>query len=153
LKELREAFAAYPVAVLGGPPALPHDRIVNRLARLAIPEDRRLPLIRDAEGSDLVGPDVVLGQDAVGRAQLRIPDVFGSMLDPAGLRVELLEFLLGYGERLPGPVKQDGARTGGALIQRKYEILPHVVLRRILMDLFYDATSYHNAELFLQARA
>src|SRR5262249_23451286 len=35
--------------------ALPHDREVDRAARRALPDDRRLALVRDADGRDVLG--------------------------------------------------------------------------------------------------
>jgi hypothetical protein len=39
------------------------------------------------------------------------------VLDPAGLREDLAEFLLGYGEDAPIAPEGDGARAGGALVE------------------------------------
>ena len=43
----------------------------------------------------------------------------GVVLDPAGLREMLGKFLLGAGEDLPLAIEQDGARTGGSLVEGK----------------------------------
>jgi hypothetical protein len=44
-----------------------------------------------------------------------LPDLFRVMLYPAGLREELLEFLLGEPKDIKGFVKNDGPARGGAL--------------------------------------
>ena len=43
------------------------------------------------------------------------------MLDPAGLRIVLLEFLLGDGDDLARVIDDEGAGTGGALIEGENE--------------------------------
>ena len=49
--------------------------------------------------------------------QLRRPQVVRVMLNPAGLRKMLREFLLAAGHQPPSAVEQDRARTGGALVE------------------------------------
>ena len=48
---------------------------------------------------------------------LRGPDFVGVVLHPAGLREVLFEFLLGDGANGAGVVEDNGARTGGALVE------------------------------------
>ena len=45
-----------PLAELGGAPILPDDGVVDRLAGLAVPDDRRLALVGDADGGDVARP-------------------------------------------------------------------------------------------------
>src|SRR6185503_7152880 len=94
LKQRRKPFRAHAIAVFGGAPALPHNRVMNRLAGLAIPDDCCLTLIRNADGFYLIGFYSGLPQQDVHCVELRSPDVFGSMLDPSGLRIKLFELLL-----------------------------------------------------------
>ena len=85
----RKAFSAHAIAVFGGAPALPDDCVMNRFAGFAIPEDGRFALIGDADGGDLIGLYVGFSQDYVSGVELRRPDVFGPVFDPAGLGVKL----------------------------------------------------------------
>ena len=50
------------VAVCRGTAALPHDRIADRNPCLLIPDDRRLPLVGDADGFDIFISTVDLEQ-------------------------------------------------------------------------------------------
>src|SRR6185503_9789580 len=130
LKQRRKPFRAHAIAVFGGAPALPHDRVMNRLAGLAIPDDCCLTLIRNADGFDLIRLYTGLSQQHVHGVELRRPNVFGSMLDPSGLRIKLLEFLLRGFDGAAFAVEQDRARTGGALIEREDVLLPHLLSPR-----------------------
>ena len=82
-------------AEFGGPSILPHDRVVDRLTRLAIPYDRRLALVRNADRRDIAWPHVRPGKHLDGGRQLRGKDVDRVMLDPAGVRILLFELMLG----------------------------------------------------------
>src|SRR5258706_464304 len=62
-------------------------------------------------------PDQPGVHGAEGEFALRAPDFIRVVLHPAGLRVVLLEFALRRGDRLAGFVEDDGARTGGALVE------------------------------------
>ena len=42
------------------------------------------------------------------------------MLHPAGLRIYLREFLLRHADVRPAVIEHDGARAGGALVEREY---------------------------------
>ena len=77
-----------------GPGVLPDDRVVDRLAGVLVPHERRLTLVGDAEGHE-VGcrqPGVVEGglQHRAGA----LPDFDGIVLDPPGPRQDLLVFEL-----------------------------------------------------------
>src|SRR3569832_700467 len=72
-------------------PALPHDRVVDGLAGLAIPQDRGLALARDADRRDRLRIDSF--QRLAERVEDRAPDVFRIVLDPAGLRIDLTKLL------------------------------------------------------------
>ena len=53
------------------------------------------------------------------RFDRRAPEVFGIVLDPAGARIVLREFLLRDGDDREILAEHDGARGGGALIERE----------------------------------
>ncbi len=78
----------------------------------AIPQHRRLALIRDAS-ADIVAvapPDRARGDHLLAAE----PQLLGIVLHPAGLRHELLMLALLDGHHPPGAIKQDASRAGGA---------------------------------------
>src|SRR2546423_1547843 len=73
------------VAAGGGAAILPHDSVMYRLARLAVPHDGGFALIGDPDGGDVRGGEAGLGEGFLGRVQLRGPDLSRIVLHPAGL--------------------------------------------------------------------
>ncbi len=100
-------------------PVLPHDRVGDRPARGTFPYERRLALVRDADGGDVARGNARLRQRLVHDARLRRPDFGRVVLDPAGLRKDLPKLLLRRAANGTRFVEDDGARTRGALIQRE----------------------------------
>ena len=96
---------------------LPHERVVDGLARVAVPHDRGLALVGDAQRGDvvLVAPGRLEGlvEDLL-RAR---PDLLGVVLDPTGLRIDLLVLLLRHRLNPALVVEDHRPRAGGALIQ------------------------------------
>jgi hypothetical protein len=113
------------VADGGRAPALPDDGVVDRLAGGLVPDDGGFPLVGDADGGHFLGADAHGLKNLAGHAHLAAPDFHGVMLDPAGLGVDLGEFLLGHADALARLVEQDGAGTGGALVQGENIFLSH----------------------------
>ncbi len=115
----REAALLEFVAQARAAPVLPDDRVVDRLAALAVPDHGRFALVGDADRGDLArteaGPRDRLGRDAC----LRRPDLARVMLDPARVRIDLAEFLLGTGDHRTVRVEDNRARTRGALVERE----------------------------------
>ena len=66
-----------------------------------------------------VGVKLRLRKGLLGRVQLRGPDFSRIVLHPAGLGKDLTEFFLGQRDDAPAVVEHDGARAGGALIERQ----------------------------------
>ena len=93
---------------------------MDRLAGLAVPDDGRFALVRDADGVDVPGSETRPRDRLGGYAQLRRPDLFRVVLDPAGLGEDLLELLLRDGRDVAVLVEDDRPRARGALIQREY---------------------------------
>ena len=106
-----------PVARPGGAAILPDDRVADRLAGFAIPDDGGLALVGDADGGDVGGGEPGLLECVGGDSGLRGPDFIRVVFDPAGLREELAKLLLGDGDDGALVVEDDGARTGRALIE------------------------------------
>ena len=100
--------------------ALPDDGVVHRYACVPVPEDGGLPLVGDADTGD--GPRRKAGRRLCRSKALRLPDLHGVVLYPAGAGIVLGKAVLGHGGNAALPVKDDGPRAGGALIQRQYVI-------------------------------
>ena len=67
----------------------PHDRIVDRLAGRAVPQDGGLALVGDADRRDILGGDVGARHRGARGRDRRGPDALRIVLDPAGLRIDL----------------------------------------------------------------
>ena len=102
-----------------GAAVLPHDGVVDGQARFAVPDDRRLALVGDADGAHVAGVQAGLGQRVPGGGELGAPDFLRVVFDPARLRVDLCQFLLRLRHDMPGAVKNDAAGAGGALVEGK----------------------------------
>ncbi len=101
--------------------ALPDDRVCHRLARDAVPHDRRLALVGDADRGDVCGRQPRLGESLARDSQLRRPDRFGIVLDLAGLRKDLFELLLRDRHDRAVPPEDNRAAGGRSLIEREHE--------------------------------
>ena len=103
-------------AGVGGAPVLPDDGVVDRLAVDAIPDDRGLALVGDADAGDVLGADAGLGHRlAHGRDHGR-PDFLRIVLDPSRRRIDLAQLLLRDRDRRELGVEHDRPRRGGALV-------------------------------------
>ena len=110
------AREAQPLARRRGDPALPDDRVGDRLARRAVPDDRRLALVGDPDrGNPLRAAD--LANDVARHRELARPDRLRVVGHVARRRELLLERLLRAGDRPPVAPERDRARRGGALVE------------------------------------
>ena len=75
-------------------PVLPHDRVAYGLAGRAVPHDRRLALIGNADGGDVARGDSGPCDGLGCHADLGCPDFVRVVLDPARLREYLAKLLL-----------------------------------------------------------
>src|SRR5204862_5819166 len=91
----------------------------DRLPGLVVPHDGGLALVGDADAHDVLERRARLVHRTAQRLALRAEDLLRVVLDPAGLRKDLLELALRSGDGHAVLVEEDGARAGGALIQRK----------------------------------
>src|SRR3972149_5107151 len=120
-EERLQAAGAELLARPGGAPVLPDDRVGDGAAR-AVPDERRLALVGDADGGDVAGVGGRFRQRLAGGLDLGPPDRLRVVLHPAGARVYLLERLLGGGDGRAGAVEQDGAGGGRALVEGEDEV-------------------------------
>jgi hypothetical protein len=98
-------------------PILPHDRVINRPAGLAIPSDCGFVLIGDAERGHIAPAHVGFAEYLDRRGQLRCEDVVGIVLDPAGVRENLAELVLCDTDDVAVVSEQNGPGTGRSLIE------------------------------------
>src|SRR6202008_3112870 len=95
---------------------LPHDRVGDRGASPAIPDDRRLALVRDPDRGDALRP-ANIADDLLRDLELAGPDGLRVMGDVARRWVVLLERLLGRRHRPPVAAERDRPRRGRALVE------------------------------------
>jgi hypothetical protein len=104
--------------------------MMNRLARLPIPQNRRLTLIRNPDRSYVCSLQTRFPDRRLRCVQLSLPDLIRIMLDPAGLREILPKFLLRHRQNPTTLIKHDRSRTGRTLIQSQnclsHELIPRV---------------------------
>ena len=102
---LRQSFFHQGITISRGSPALPDNGVIDRLSGIFVPDDGRLSLVCDADGSDIrsLGPGLLHGLHS--HAQHRGPDLPRVMLHPAGLRKILGKFLLSHAHHVSFPVK------------------------------------------------
>ena len=97
--------------------ALPHDRAPDGVARAAIPEHRRLALVGDPDRADSTRRDARGGHGFGHHTAALLPDLQGVVLDPAGLRVVLLDLGVRAPEHLAFGSEDERGRAGGALVE------------------------------------
>ena len=103
-----------------GPPVLPHNRLVNRLAGRSFPNHHRLALVRNADRRYIPRTRPDLAQHLHRARKLAGQDLRGVVLHPPRLRVKLLKLVLCRGGNRPRLLKENCAGTRRSLVQRKY---------------------------------
>ena len=130
---LRVAFRLQLLCVVSGTAALPDNGVVDGTAGLFVPEDGGFALVGDTDCGDVFRVDISLTEDGGNTLKLRHKDVFRSVLDPACMGIDLLEFSLGFCDDLAIGVKNDRSGTGSTLIQ-SHNIFGHSKLPPLYMD-------------------
>src|SRR6185437_438836 len=114
----------------GGDPVgagvLPDDRVVVRAAGAPVPHHRGLPLVGDAERGQVGAGEARGVQRGLDDRAGALPDLGGVVLDPAGLRQDLLVLELVPGDLVAAVVEHHEAGAGGALIHRA-DVVSHGV--------------------------
>jgi hypothetical protein len=87
------------------------------LASVAIPYDRGLALIGDADRGHVAGSRAGLGQSLKCNRDLRGRDLLGIVLDPTRSGKYLFELALGNGANISLVIEQESAGTGSALVE------------------------------------
>jgi len=103
-----------------GASVLPHDGIRDGTASGALPEERGLALVGDADRDDLARAEAGERQRLGRHVALRAPDLGRIVLDPAGTGEDLAEFLLGLPEDPAVLAEGDRAGARGALVEGEH---------------------------------
>src|SRR4051812_3598859 len=94
---------------------------MDRLAARAVPHHRRLALVRDADRGDVFRREPRASQRLGGDRELGSPYVRRIVLDPSGLRKQLLAFFLCDRHDAAAAIENDRARARRALVERENE--------------------------------
>ena len=116
------ALASQLVAMLRRAPVLPHDGIGERLARGALPHDRRLALIGDADRGDPPCADVL--ERRASHCEHRLPDLLRVVLHLARSGIDLGERDLRGCARPSLIVEDNGAGARRPLIDGEHKSPP-----------------------------
>jgi hypothetical protein len=100
-----------------GPGVLPHDRVVDRLAGVPVPDDRCLALVGDPDRGQVGGGDAGLFEPAPDDLLAAHPDLGRIVLDPARFGIDLLVLLLVDCDHLPAMVEDHEAGAGRPLVE------------------------------------
>ena len=103
----------------------PVDRVVHRLAGLALPQHRRLALVGDAERDEVGAVELRLVERVLHDLADVAPDLVGVVLDPARARIELVVLLLGDGDDARRAIEDQAARGRRPLVDRRDVVLLH----------------------------
>ena len=110
-------------ADLGTASALPNDRVVDGTAADFVPHNGGFALVSDTNGGHLVMMQTGLCQGFNHYGTLGGENFHRVVLNPAGLRVVLLELTLCGANHVGVTIKDDRSRAGGALVQRNDVVL------------------------------
>ncbi len=110
------AFVFQPRAEIGGAAVLPDDGAMHGSAGCALPQQRRLALIGDADADNIARCGIGFAQCVPARRDGRRPKIFRIVLDLAVGRKVLGKFLLRDGGNRRVGAKQHGPRRCRALI-------------------------------------
>ena len=142
------ALRSQAIADVRRAPILPDDGVGDGLAGLAIPHDRGLALVGDADRGDVARTHARAGQHLHGDAGLRRPDLQRVVLDPAWLRKDLSELALRDSLDPAVPIEQDSPRARRALIQRedvRHVTPPERPLHRLVATVAREGKESHDA--------
>jgi len=128
--QILQPIALQLLADLLGAHALPHDGIVVRAARVAIPDHRGLALIGDAQRHQVPRAHLCLCQRSFHGLLDGVPDLQRVMLDPAWLWQDLFMLLVRAAEIQALVIEQHAAGTRGALVDGRDDVFGHSLFSR-----------------------
>ena len=114
--QLLDASLPQAAALINRPAILPDDGRVKGFAAGPVPQYRRLPLVGQADGLNLLRPQAGPAQGLLADGHRVRPDDLGVLFHPAVGWIELGQLLLSLGQGPPLAVKDDGPAGGGALV-------------------------------------
>ena len=100
-----------------GAAALPDNGVVNGLSGVLIPNNGGFPLVGDADAGNVCGRQTAFFVGLLQCVKLGVQNHHGVMLHPTGFRVNLGEGVLRQSDDIAVSVKNNGAGTGGSLVQ------------------------------------
>src|SRR5699024_2387818 len=106
------------IAIIRGSPILPHNGPVDRFSGFTIPYDRRLALVSNANGSNILSIRSHLRNSFSDNPHLSSPYFSRIMLNPARFGKILLKLPLSYGCYFSLVVKNNCPGAGCPLIDR-----------------------------------
>ena len=109
---------------------------MQRFSCRAVPDNRRLALVRYADGSDLRRGYTSSSNSHPRRLDLRAPDVVGIVLYPPRTRIVLRERDVVDAEDASRAIEHDCSGARGPLIERKYYTGHFAALHRRVMRIF-----------------
>ena len=104
---------------------LPYDCVINRTARVLIPNNSGFALVRDTDCCDIAGSKTGLLKSFLHNCRHAAPDLICIMLNPARVREILREFLLGNTNDFGVLVEDDCSVARSTCIQRHYILFSH----------------------------
>ena len=102
--------------IFRNPRVLPNNRIGNRLAGFALPQDRGFPLIGDADRGQIRSAQPALLQRVCNHFFRTALDFQGIMFHPTWLRKNLFVLFLRHGRDTRRLIKHHESRAGRALV-------------------------------------
>ena len=108
----------------------PDDGVRERLASRTVEGDRRLALVCDADRGDVCRRELVALANFLEALDDVGVDLLWVMLDPAGLRRNLLVLSGGRVKHVQVPVDDEYAAGGGALVNREDALATQIFFHR-----------------------
>ena len=128
----RMSSARQLTAARGRPPVLPHDRAARSAPAAAVPDERRLALVRDPDRSELAGPDACVGQRLAADASTTVCQISSaSCSTQPGCGKVLAELLVPASDSPQRFVDDETCSAGRPLVDREEQqaILTAAILR------------------------
>src|ERR1700722_17041904 len=107
------------IAGVGGAAILPDDRAMDGAPARALPYQRGLALVGDADSSEIASRYAGPGKRKSTGLENGPPEIFGIVLDPTGTRKVLRKLLLSDADDVEPGIEHDRARGRRALVDRK----------------------------------
>ena len=104
-------------AKLGGTAALPYNSVIYRLARILIPDNRSFSLICNSYAGDLFNVKIARIDNRRDGVHLAVKNIHRIMLNPARFGIDLIKFILCFGNNASALVKNYSSGAGCSLVK------------------------------------